>query len=145
MSRFADSQAQEWTPLVEAAWEAWGRAYAPYSHFQVGAALLTRSGRIIRGCNVENASYGGTNCAERTAVFAAAAEGFRPGDLEALVVVTEASSLTPPCGFCRQVLAEFQEHLPVLLVNRHDRIQFDLFDLLPHAFTGRNLTGADPS
>ena len=128
-----------WDPLIEAAWQAWGRAYAPYSHFQVGAALLRADGPIQAGCNVENASYGGTICAERTAICAAAAEGMRPGHLLALVVVTEAETLTPPCGLCRQVIAEFAEELPILLVNRHQRSLHLISELLPHAFTGRNL------
>ena len=129
----------QWNPLIEAAWQAWERAYAPYSHFQVGAALLHEDGSIQVGCNVENASYGGTICAERTAICAAAAQGMRPGDLKALVVVTEAATLTPPCGLCRQVIAEFAEELPILLVNRHERVLHLISELLPHAFTGRNL------
>lgn len=136
---FLESQDAAWTPLVEAAWTAWSRAYAPYSHFQVGAALLTQDGRIVPGCNVENAAYPDTLCAERTAVCAAVATGLRPDELVALVVVTEAETLTPPCGSCRQVLAEFAQDLPILLVNRHNRALHRLADLLPHAFTGRNL------
>lgn len=129
----------EWDPLLQAAWQAWGRAYAPYSRFQVGAALLCRDGSVHVGCNVENASYGGTICAERTAICAAAAQGMRPNDILALVVVTEADSLTPPCGLCRQVIAEFAEDLPILLANRQERALHDISSLLPHAFTGRNL------
>lgn len=128
-----------WDPLLEAAWLAWERAYAPYSHFHVGAALLRVDGSILAGCNVENASYGGTICAERTAICAAAAQGMRPGDLLALVVVTEAETLTPPCGLCRQVIAEFAEEVPILLANRHTRSLHHISELLPHAFTGRNL------
>jgi cytidine deaminase len=128
-----------WDPLLEAAWHAWEQAYAPYSHFQVGAALLRGDGSIQVGCNVENASYGGTICAERTAICAAAAQGLRPGDLVALVVVTQAETLTPPCGLCRQVIAEFAEDLPILLANRHARALHSTSELLPHAFTGRNL------
>ena len=93
----------------------------------------------VAGCNVENASYPMTLCAERTALCAAVSQGLRPGGLEALVVVTEAEMLTPPCGACRQVLAEFAESLPVLLANRSSRALCDLRELLPHAFTGRNL------
>lgn len=132
-----------WDPLLEAAWTAWGRAYAPYSHFQVGAALLRRDGTIHAGCNVENASYGGTICAERTAICAAAAQGMRPDEMSALVVVTEASTLTPPCGFCRQVIAEFSLDLPILLANRASRELHTIASLLPHAFTGRNLLGPE--
>ena len=136
---FNDPQSHAWDALVEAAWKAWEKAYAPYSNFQVGAALLRSGGGIVAGCNVENAAYPSSMCAERTAICAAAALGLRPGELSALVVVTEASTLTPPCGACRQVLAEFAEDLPILLVNRHHRTLHSLADLLPHAFTSRNL------
>lgn len=128
-----------WEPLLKAAWSAWERAYVPYSHFRVGAALLTSDESIMAGCNVENASYPLTLCAERTALCAAVSRGMQPGSLQALVVVTEAATLTPPCGACRQVLAEFADHLPVLLVNRSERALHDMHDLLPHAFTGRNM------
>jgi cytidine deaminase len=104
----------------------------------VGAALLTREGAVIAGCNVENASYPMCTCAERVAVCAAVAAGLRPGGLEALAVVTEAERLTPPCGACRQVLAEFAEALPILLANRTDRACHGLEALLPEAFRGAN-------
>lgn len=136
---FDVAHAAGWEPLLQAAWSAWERAYVPYSHFRVGAAIQLRDGSIIAGCNVENACYPVTLCAERTALCAAVTQGLRPGALEALVVVTEAETLTPPCGACRQVLAEFAESLPILLVNRQSRVRFDLRDLLPHAFTGRSL------
>lgn len=128
-----------WDALLEAAWAAWAHAHAPYSGFKVGAALLLRNGTIEAGCNVENAAYPLTVCAERNAVGAAVARGMREGELVALAVVTEAGSLTPPCGGCRQVLAEFAAALPVLLANRRERALHDIADLLPHAFTGRNL------
>lgn len=128
-----------WDALLEAAWTAWGRAHAPYSGFRVGAALALKDGRIVPGCNVENAAYPLTVCAERNAIGAAVAAGMREGDPAALVVVTEARDLTPPCGGCRQVIAEFAEALPVLLANREARALHDGADLLPHAFTGRNL------
>lgn len=137
---YTDPHDPRWEPLLAAAWAARSRAYAPYSGFQVGAALRLRDGRIQAGCNVENASYGGAICAERGALCAAVTDGLRPEGLEALVVVTEAADLTPPCGFCRQVLAEFAEDLPVLLANRSGRALHRLKDLLPHAFTGRNLS-----
>jgi cytidine deaminase len=136
---FSDSRSTAWEPLLEAAWAAWDRAYAPYSGFHVGAALLTTEGVIVPGCNVENAAYPVTQCAERTAICAAAAQGMRPGGLRALVVVTEAETLTPPCGACRQVIAEFAEELPILLANRHGVALHHISELLPHAFTGRNL------
>lgn len=136
---FNDPQSHAWDALVEAAWKAWEHAHAPYSSFHVGAALLRAGGGIVAGCNVENAAYPSSLCAERTAICAAVSQGMKPGELSALVVVTEASTLTPPCGACRQVLAEFAEDLPILLVNRHHRTLHSLADLLPHAFTVRNL------
>lgn len=136
---FNDPRSQEWDALVEAAWKGWEHAHAPYSRFRVGAALLRRGGGIVAGCNVENAAYPSSLCAERTAICAAVSQGMKPGELMALVVVTEAPILTPPCGACRQVLAEFADDLPILLVNRHHRTLHGLADLLPHAFTMRNL------
>lgn len=124
-----------WDPLLEAAWKARERAHAPYSGFQVGAALRTAEGSLVPGCNVENAAYPLCTCAERGAVASAVAQGLlRPGGLAALAVVTEAERLTPPCGACRQVLAEFALHLPILLANRRHRSVHDLADLLPLAF-----------
>lgn len=136
---YTTPQDPRWDALLQAAWRARDHAYAPYSHFQVGAALLRKDGSIHAGCNVENASYGGTICAERNTICGATAQGMRPGDLVALVIVTEAETLTPPCGLCRQVIAEFAEELPILLANRHTRSLHHISELLPHAFTGRDL------
>jgi cytidine deaminase len=133
---FNDPHAPSWNPLLEAAWKAWARAHAPYSHFHVGAALLMATGEIHAGCNVENASYPVTLCAERGALSAAVAAGLKPGGLVAAVVVTEAAQLTPPCGACRQALVEFAGTLPVLMANRESRQLRDLRDLLPECFTG---------
>lgn len=119
--------------LVEAAWQAREAAYAPYSHFHVGAALLAEDGRIFPGCNVENISYGLTNCAERVAIGAAVAAGAR----KFLAVAVVADTMVPisPCGACRQVLAEFRVPV-VMLANRNERIHFTLDELLPRASTG---------
>ncbi|HET6345812.1 MAG TPA: cytidine deaminase [Myxococcota bacterium] len=125
-------------PLVAAARAAHGHAYAPYSRFKVGAALRLVDGRIVTGGNVENASYGLTICAERSAVVAAVAQGMGVGDIAAVVVVTDAAELTPPCGACRQVLAEFAPpETPVALhAARGDATQLHTVGtLLPHAFT----------
>ena len=136
---FENPQSPDWEPLLAAAWEAWSQAYAPYSHFRVGAALGFPAGQIVTGCNVENASYSLGLCAERGAISAAVAQGLRHDGPLALVVVTEAATLTPPCGACRQVLAEFSAELPILLANRQNRSLHRLGDLLPHAFSGRHL------
>jgi len=136
---FLTPDAPEWDALLEAAWTARSHAFAPYSGFQVGAALQDLEGKVVGGCNVENAAYPMALCAERTAICAAVAAGMRPGGMAALVVVTSADTLTPPCGACRQVIAEFAEDLPILLSNGRERQLHRLTDLLPHAFTGRNL------
>ncbi len=136
---FENADSPEWTPLLEAAWAARERAHAPYSDFRVGAALLRKGGEVVGGCNVENASYPMCTCAERTAICAAVAAGMKPGELEALVVVTGADALTPPCGACRQVLVEFADDLAILLDNGRQKALHRLKNLLPDAFTGRNL------
>ncbi|MBQ4854460.1 cytidine deaminase [Rhodanobacter sp. B2A1Ga4] len=112
------------------------QAYAPYSNFLVGAALLTRDGRHFSGCNVENASYGLCNCAERTALFSAIAAGCRPGDFAALAVIADTDSPVSPCGACRQVMAELcDDAMPVLLANLHgDTQQTSVAALLPGSF-----------
>jgi cytidine deaminase len=133
---FDDPQSSAWEPLLEAAWRAREHAHAPYSRFQVGAALLTADGAVFGGCNVENAAYPVCLCAERGALSAAVASGLRPGGLAAVVVVTDVAELTPPCGACRQALSEFAQTLPVLLANRQVRQLHRLENLLPHSFTG---------
>jgi cytidine deaminase len=123
--------------LVSLASQARAQAYAPYSRFAVGAALLTRSGTVYTGANVENASYGLSVCAERVAVWKAVSQGER--DFVALAVVT-ANGVTP-CGACRQVLAEFaQPDLRILVADEHGhREEHTLAQLLPEAFTPRHL------
>jgi len=119
--------------LLAAARRAQRRAHAPYSKFRVGAALWTKSGKIFTGCNVENASYGLTNCAERTAVFKAVSEGHRK--FKAIAVVAPSDALSP-CGACRQVLAEFGEMVVICADSRNARrVRIHLLsELLPHTF-----------
>ncbi|MEJ5275658.1 MAG: cytidine deaminase [Thermogemmata sp.] len=131
-------------PLVQAAWRAWANAYAPYSHFAVGAAVECESGRIFAGCNVENASYGLTLCAERNALAQALATGERR--FRRLAVVTDTSVLTPPCGACRQWLWELAPAAEVILVNRQGVYRIlPVAELLPHAFDARQLRTPSPS
>ena len=121
-----------WDAFKHAAMDARGNAYAPYSGFTVGAAVQTRSGAVFRGCNVENASYGATICAERGALAAAIAAGER--ELVALVIASGAKSPTPPCGICRQCLAELAPSLPIRSYTRDAHLEYDLSSLLPDAF-----------
>ena len=126
-----DSQA-----LLAEARKARASAYVPYSRFQVGAALLSRDGTVYHGCNVENASFGLTNCAERTAFFRAIADGCRPGDFVALAVVGDTVGPISPCGACRQVMLELGgPDLRVLLGNLAGDVQpTTVAALLPGAF-----------
>jgi cytidine deaminase len=124
--------------LVAEAIAASGRAYCPYSKFRVGAAVLTDSGAIVSGCNVENASYGLTICAERNAVFQAIARG--ASAIRAVVIYTPTDTPTAPCGACRQVLNEFGPDCEVLCVcDGSETIQARLDSLLPSAFGPKNL------
>ncbi len=125
--------------LIEHALLARERSYSPYSGFSVGAALLTTDGGVYLGCNVENASYGATNCAERTAFFNAIADGRKRGDFVALAVVggrEKADEPCPPCGICRQVIAEFTDStFPVILGKETGEYTiFSVAELLPMAF-----------
>jgi cytidine deaminase len=127
-----------WRTLRSRAEWAMEHAYAPYSGFRVGAALLTSNGTVVEGCNVENASYPAGSCAERVAVGAAIARGLR--EFDALVIATEADVPTPPCGICRQVLLEFAPALPVLSITRSGAEErYEMTELLPHAFTHTSL------
>ena len=122
-----------WDRLVDEAWRAREAAYAPYSDFAVGAALLAGSGRIYRGCNVENASLGLTVCAERTALVGAVAEGER--EFLALAICTQGPEPVTPCGACRQVIAEFAPDLPIAMATRSARRMATLSELFPDPFS----------
>lgn len=127
--------------LIEEARAARELAYTPYSNFKVGAALACKDGRLFRGCNVENASYGLCNCAERTAFFSAIAQGYKPGDFSALAVIGETDGPIAPCGACRQVTLELGGNdLPVILTNlKGDRLDTTAAGQLPNAFGGWDL------
>jgi cytidine deaminase len=130
---------QERQHLIQLANEVRKNAYVPYSHYRVGAALRSKSGRIFTGVNVESAAYPTTMCAERTAVFKAVSEGER--EFDAIAVVTDNGG--SPCGSCRQVLAEFGLDTVVLIADGEGRLHHEmtLSDLLPEAFTPNHLPG----
>ncbi len=124
--------------LIRRAKEARRQAVAPYSKFKVGAAVLGKDGEIYVGCNVENASYGLTICAERVAIFKALSEGTR--QFAKIAVIADTDTLTPPCGACRQIIWEFCGDVPVVLANLQGRVErHRMSELLPMAFDRRHL------
>ncbi|RED65724.1 cytidine deaminase [Cohnella lupini] len=127
--------------LLEAAKIARARAYVPYSGFAVGAVLVDSQDRLHYGCNVENAAYSPTNCAERTALFRAIADGCQAGEFKALAVIGDTDKPITPCGVCRQVIAELCDpEMPVILGNMQgDSRVTTMSELLPGAFTSRDL------
>lgn len=117
-------------------------SYSPYSHFRVGAALLTKSGKVYLGCNIENAAFSATNCAERTVIFKAVSEGER--DFEAIAIIGgregETAGFCAPCGVCRQVMAEFCPKDFKVILGNEDKIEvYTLDQLLPFSFTKKDL------
>ncbi len=124
--------------LLTAAERARNHAHAPYSHFQVGAAVETAQGKIYSGCNVENATYGLTVCAERVAIWKAISEG--ETEFRRLAIVADTGELTPPCGACRQVIWEFCSDVEIILTNpAGKRASYRMKDLLPYPFDQRFL------
>lgn len=125
--------------LVELAFTMLERSYVPYSHFPVGAALLCKDGTVFTGCNVENAAYGSTICAERTALVKAVSEGHRD-DFVTLAVVGNSADYCWPCGACRQMLYEFAPHLRILAANgAHAYVEASLSELMPHGFGAQTM------
>ncbi len=119
--------------LIEAAVNVREHAHAPYSNFKVGAAIRTKAGKIYTGCNIENATYGLTICAERTAIFKAISEGEK--EFAAISVVADTEELTPPCGACRQIIWEFCGDIPVIFANlKGDTETLQMSELFPRAF-----------
>ncbi len=132
----------EWRTLLTAAMDARHRAYAPYSGFKVGAAVRTATGQMYSGCNVENASYGLTVCAERVAIWKAVSQGER--EIVALAVVSDSGAT--PCGACRQVMNEFAREMPVLVANTQgNAVLLSIEALLPAPFPIANLMQSTPS
>jgi len=121
------------TKLIEAATEVRENAYAPFSKFKVGSALLTADGSIVVGCNVESASYGLSVCAERVAIWKAISIG--KTKIQRIAVVADTEDLTPPCGVCRQIIWEFGGDIPVIFANLNGKVEtVQMKDLLPRAF-----------
>jgi cytidine deaminase len=122
--------------LLEKAFMAMKNAYAPYSNYHVGACAMMKDGTLFLGANIENASYGATNCGERSAVFAAYSNGYRKEDIVALAIVSDGERIAAPCGICRQVLSELlSEDCPILLSNGKETIVKTIDELLPMKFT----------
>ncbi|MDP4145883.1 MAG: cytidine deaminase [Bacillota bacterium] len=129
----------EYNELIQKALECREFAYVPYSNFKVGAAVLMDDDSVYTGCNIENASYGATNCAERTAIFKAVSEGRR--DIKAIAIVGDKENYTAPCGICRQVIQEFaKEDTDIILAkDKNDYIIKKMKEILPEAFSKNNL------
>jgi len=126
--------------LLKLAFEAMDHAYAPYSHYHVGACVLTNDGKTFIGANIENASYGATNCGERSAIFAAYSHGYRKNDIKAIAIVSNGHRIGAPCGICRQVLSELiDENCPIILSNGRETVIKSVAELLPMRFTQEDL------
>lgn len=128
------TKSNRWDALTEAARAAMKNAHAPYSNFKVGAALRTNSGEIFAGCNVENASYGMTNCAERTAIFSAVAKLGSKIEIEAIAVTCEQNVACAPCGACRQVIYEFGPRAIIYFQSAAGWKEMPITELLPEGF-----------
>ena len=124
--------------LIDAAVKAKEFSYSPYSNFRVGAAVLDNNGNIYSGCNIENASYGASNCAERTAIFKGVSEGVK--EIRAIAVSADEEDFTYPCGICRQVIREFGNKIDVMIINKNGEIQESTIqELLPNSFSKEDL------
>ena len=121
--------------LIRKAFEAMENSYAPYSGYHVGAAVLTDTGKVYKGTNIENASFGATNCAERSAVFAAYSDGVRKDNITAVAIVSDGDRVCAPCGICRQVLSELiGQDVPIYLSNGTQEVDMTIMRLLPMQF-----------
>lgn len=126
--------------LLEKAFVAMTHAYAPYSNYKVGACVKCKDGTYHMGANIENASFGATNCGERSAIFAAYSLGYRKEDIEAIAIVSDGKTIASPCGICRQVLSELLESdTPIYLSNGTLSMDTNMEELLPHSFGKKDL------
>lgn len=126
--------------VIKQAFCAMKHAYAPYSKYHVGSCIQLKNGTFIQGANIENASFGLSNCAERSAIFAVYSLGYRKDDIEAIAIVSDGPKLAAPCGACRQVLVELlATHTPIILCNATEEVITDIQSLLPMAFTQEDL------
>lgn len=126
--------------LLDKAFKAMDNAYAPYSKYHVGACVRTKDGKEFIGANIENASFGATNCGERSAIFAAYSHGYRSKDIEAIAIVTDGHELAGPCGICRQVLSELLEgDTPIYLSNGKESLDTNIDNLMPLQFGKKDL------
>lgn len=131
---------EKYKDILDKAYEAMDNAYAPYSNFHVGACVKTKDGKYFIGANIENASYGLTNCAERNAIFQTYSQGYRQGDVEALAIVGQGNTLITPCGACRQVLVELlKRDTPIVLGTGEKVLVTNIEELMPMAFTNEAL------
>lgn len=131
---------EKYKDILDKAYKAMDNAYAPYSNFHVGACVKTKDGKYFIGANVENASYGLTNCAERNAIFQTYSQGYRQDDIEALAIVGQGNTLITPCGACRQVLVELlKRDTPIVLGTGEKVLVTNIEELMPMAFTNEAL------
>ena len=127
---------EKYTELLKNAYEAMDNAYAPYSNFHVGACVKTKDGKYHKGANVENASYGLTNCAERSALFHVFSLGYRQDDIEAIAIVGQGNTLITPCGACRQVLVELLKRDTPIVLGTGEKVRLtNMEGVMPRAFT----------
>jgi cytidine deaminase len=130
--------------LVNEAFKAMKNAYAPYSKYHVGACVLCKDGKTFYGANIENASYGATNCGERSAVFAAYSNGYRKNDIEAIAIVSDGERLGTSCGICRQVLSELlNPDTPIILSNGKETRVTNTVEMLPDSFSIVDVLGEE--
>ena len=131
---------EKYREILDKAFSAMNNAYAPYSNYYVGACVKTKDGKYFIGANVENASYGLTNCAERNAIFQTYSQGYRKEDIEAIAIVSRGKTLATPCGACRQGLVELLNgNTPILLSNGEEEMITNIEELLPMSFTSDDL------